>query len=81
LIEIDREYDEFERRMAIGKKREESPEAAQRGIYWAKSPVTMRLALVTYSGVVAWLVAWWTPMNGDHRGDDRAATLRRKWVR
>jgi hypothetical protein len=32
FIEIDREYDEFERRMAIGKKREESPEAAQRGI-------------------------------------------------
>jgi hypothetical protein len=67
--------------MAIGKKREESPEAAQRGIYWVKSLVTMRLALVIYSGVVARLVAWRTPMNGDHRGDGRAATSRRKWVR
>jgi hypothetical protein len=67
--------------MAIGKKQEESPEAAQRGIYWAKSPVTTKLALVTYSGVVAWLVTWRTPMNGDHRGDGRAAMSRHKWVR
>jgi hypothetical protein len=81
FIEIDREYDEFERRMAIGKKREESPEAAQRGIYWVKSPVTTRLALVIYSGMVAWLEVWRTPMNGDHHGDGRAATSRRKWVR
>jgi hypothetical protein len=67
--------------MAIGKKREESPEAAQRGIYWVKSPVTTRLSLVIYNQVVAWLVAWKTPMNDDHRGDCRAATSRRKWVR
>jgi hypothetical protein len=41
--------------MVIGKKQDESPEAAQRGIYWVKSPVTMRLALVIFSGVVVWL--------------------------
>jgi hypothetical protein len=67
--------------MAIGKKREESPEDAQRGIYWVKSSVTTRLALVIYSRVVAWLVAWRTPMNGDHHGDGHTVTSRRKWVR
>jgi hypothetical protein len=39
----------------------------------------MRLPLVIYSRVVAWLVAWRTPMNGDHRDDGRAAMLWRKW--
>jgi hypothetical protein len=79
------EYDEFEQQMAIGKKREESLEAAQRGIYWVKSPVTTRLALVIYNRVVAWLVAWWTPMNGDHRGasgyGDRPTTVPRPYPR
>jgi hypothetical protein len=81
FIESDREYDEFGQRRASGKKGEESPEAAQHGIHWAKSPATEGLSTATNCDMVTRSVAWRARVNSDHHRDGRAATSRRKWVR
>jgi hypothetical protein len=54
--------------------------AIYRGVHWTKAYGYYGLASTAQSNVVKWPKAWRNQMNGGSHGDDRVATLPRKWA-
>jgi hypothetical protein len=62
-------------------KREESSEAAERGIHLAMSSATEGLSIAIYCDVVKQPKVWRDRVNGGSHGDDCPAMSRCKWAR